>query len=134
MEHTITVTEWMAEFLEWLAKNNTPEELRQKVRDHLAEIKQQWETSKDSHIDLGYKWDPALEPNDGDDQWKRGGDCTLCRKVGYCLKKCRPNKLMKKITTPFLYNMYITEVPEAAAKQVAGMDPETLMKQLGVLQ
>lgn len=133
MEQTITVTEWMAEFIEW-AGTKTEDELRKLVRERLEEIKAQNETSQESHIDEGYKWDKALEPNDGVDQWKHGGDCTLCRKASYCLTKCRANKLLKKITTPFLYNLYLTEVPEAAAKQVAGMDPKELLKTMGVLQ
>lgn len=133
MEQTITVTEWMADFIEW-AGTKTEDELRKLVRERLEEIKAQNETSQESHIDEGYKWDIALEPNDGVDQWKHGGDCTLCRKASYCLTKCRANKLLKKITTPFLYNLYLTEVPEAAAKQVAGMDPKELLKTMGVLQ
>jgi len=133
MEQTITVTEWMADFIAW-AGTKTEDELRKLVRERLAEIKEQNETSQESHIDEGYKWDIALEPNDGVDQWKHGGDCTLCRKASYCLTKCRANKLLKKITTPFLYNLYLTEVPEAAAKQVAGMDPKELLKTVGILQ
>jgi len=133
MEQTITVSEWMADFIAW-AGTKSEEELRKMIREHLAEIKEDWETSKESHIDDGFKWDPVLEPNDGVEQWKRGGDCTLCRKASYCLKKCRPNRLLKKITTPFLYQQYLTEVPEAEAKQVAGLDTKTLLSQLGVLQ
>ena len=133
MEQTLTVTEWMADFIAW-AGTKTEEELRALVRERLEEIKKQNETSQESHIDEGYKWDKALEPNDGVDQWKHGGDCTLCRKASYCLTKCRANKLLKKITTPFLYNLYITEVPEAAAKQVAGMNPKELLKTVGLLQ
>jgi hypothetical protein len=132
-EVTLQVTEWMADFIGW-ANAQGEEKIRNMVREHLAEIKRQNEISKDSHVDEGFKWDDALEPNDGVDQWKHGGDCTLCRKVNFCGTKCRANKLLKKITTPFLYQQYITEHPEAAAKQIGGMDPEKLMKQLGVLQ
>lgn len=129
---TITVSEWMAEFIDW-AMNKGEDETRQMIREHLAEIKKEYETSKGSRIDSGFKWDKALEPNDGADQWKHGGDCNLCRKIDYCATKCRANKLLKKITTPFLYQKYLEENPDAAAKRVAGMDPESLMKQLGVV-
>lgn len=132
-EMTMQVSEWMADFIEWANKKGQ-DEIRQMIHDHLAEIKEQNETSKESRIDEGYKWDDALEPNDGADQWKHGGDCNLCRKVKYCGTKCRANKLLKKITTPFLYQQYLTENPEAAAKKMAGTDPESLMRQLGVVQ
>ena len=133
-EVTIQVTEWMADFIGWV-NTKKEEEIRSMIREHLAKIKEESEVSKDSHVDDGYKWDDALEPNDGVDQWKHGGDCNLCRKVKFCGTKCRANKLLKKITTPFLYNMYLEENPEAAAKATAnGLDSEKLMKQLGVLQ
>lgn len=104
------------------------------IREKLAEIKEQNETSGESHVDEGFKWDEALEPNDGVDQWKHGGDCNLCRKVNFCGTKCRANKLLKKITTPFLYQKYLDENPEAAARNVAAIDPRELAKQLGVVQ
>ena len=131
-EETLQVTEWMADFIEWTNAQGE-ETIRNMVREHLAEIKKQNEISQDSHVDEGFKWDDALEPNDGADQWKHGGDCTLCRKINYCGTRCRANKLLKKISTPFLYNQYITGNPEAAAKQISGIDPEKLLKQLGVI-
>ena len=132
-ETTVQVTEWMADFIEWANKKGQ-DEVRKMIRGHLAEIKEQNEVSKDSRIDEGFKWDSALEPNDNVDQWKHGGDCNLCRKQKYCMTKCRANKLLKKIVTPFLYQQYITENPEAVAKKMGGTDPDTLMKQLGVIQ
>ena len=132
-EQTVTVTEWMADFIQWV-DGKGEDEIRRIVREHLAEIKEQNETSQDAHIDEGYKWDDALEPNDNVDQWKHGGDCNLCRKSKYCMTKCRANKLLKKIATPLLYQLYLTENPEAVAKNKAGMNTESLMKQIGVLQ
>lgn len=132
-EKTVQVTEWMADFIGW-ANVKGEDEIRRMIREYLAELKEKNETSGDSHVDEGFKWDAALEPNDGNNQWKHGGDCNLCRKVGYCLKSCRPNRLLKKITTPYLYRMYITENPEAVAKNKEGINSEALMKQLGVLQ
>lgn len=132
-ELTLQVTEQMADFIGW-ANVKGQDEIRRLIREHLAEIKAQSEISKESRVDEGYKWDDALEPNDGVDQWKHGGDCNLCRKSSFCGAKCRANKLLKKIVTPFLYQMYLDENPEAAAKASGAMDPESMMKQLGVLQ
>jgi len=132
-EVTVQVTEPMAAFIGW-ANLKGQDEIRKMIREKLAEIKEQNETSGESHVDEGFKWDEALEPNDGLDQWKHGGDCNLCRKVNFCGTKCRANKLLKKITTPFLYQKYLDENPEAAARNVAAMDPRELAKQLGVVQ
>lgn len=133
-EYTIQVTEQMADFIGW-ANVKGQDEIRRLIREHLADIKAKSEVSKESHVDDGYKWDDALEPNDGVDQWKHGGDCNLCRKVNFCGAKCRANKLLKKITTPFLYQMYLDENPEAAAKAASGVfNTEEIMKQAGVLQ
>lgn len=132
-EIKIQVTENMAEFIEW-AQSKGEDEIRRMIREYLAELKEQSEISKKSRVNEGFKWDKALEPNDNNDQWKHGGDCNLCRKASYCLTKCRANKLLKKLTTPFLYQKYLDDNPEAAAKQMTNTDPESLMKQLGVLQ
>ena len=131
-EKTIQVTEKIADFIGW-ANTKGQDEVRRMIREHLAEIKEQYGKSKESHVDDGYEWDDALEPNDGVDQWKHGGDCNLCRKVDYCATQCRANKLLKKITTPYLYNIYLEENPDAAVKNGA-ITPEMLAKQLGVLQ
>lgn len=132
MENTVQVTEKMAAFIEW-AQSKGEEEVRKLIRDRLRMLKD--ECAKTSnHVDSdGYKWDDALEPNDGNNQWKYGGDCNLCRKLPYCLTKCRPNKLLKKITTPFLYECYLQENPEAVAKEAAGsVTPDDVIKGLGV--
>ena len=133
VERTVQVSEWMAEFIGWV-NTKGEDEVRKLVREKLAEIKAQNEVSKDSHVDEGFKWDNALEPNDDVDQWKHGGDCNLCRKVKYCTRKCRPNRLLKKIMTPYLYRMYLTENPEAIAKNPNGLTTEELMKMAGVIQ
>jgi len=132
-ENEIQVSEQMAEFIKW-AYDKGESEVRKMVRDHLAEMKAHAEATGNTHKKGEEGWDDALEPNDGNDQWKHGGDCNLCRKVQYCKKKCRANKLLKRVTTPLLYQAYLDDVPEAAAKHAAGFDNEKLMKQLGVLQ
>lgn len=133
-EVTVQVTEQMADFIGW-ANVKGEDEIRRIIREYLAKIKEESEVSKDSHVDEGFKWDEALEPNDDINQWKHGGDCNLCRKVAFCGTKCRANKLLKKIVTPYLYQLYLEENPEAAAKYGGnGMDTETLMRQAGVLQ
>lgn len=104
------------------------------VREYLAEIKEKNETSGESRVDDGFKWDDALEPNDGVDQWKHGGDCNLCRKIKFCGTKCRANRLLKKITTPFLYQKYLEDNPEAVVKNQQAINPEELAKQLGAVQ
>ena len=132
MENTVQVTEKMAAFVDW-ANEKGEDEVRKLIRDRLAMLKKESEKTS-NHVDSdGFKWDDALEPNDGVDQWKHGGDCNLCRKLSYCLTKCRANKLLKKITTPFLYECYIEEHPEVAAAEAAGsITPEQMLQQLGV--
>ena len=131
---TVQVTEQMADFINW-ANTKGQDEIRRLIREHLAKIKEDNEKSKESRVNDGYEWDDALEPNDGDKQWKNGGDCNLCRKASYCGAKCRANKLLKKITTPYLYNLYLEDCPEAAVKAASGgMNTEEVMKNLGVLQ
>lgn len=132
-EHTVQVTEQMAEFIKW-AGDKGEDEIRKMIRDHLVELKEHAEATNNTRKKGEVGWDAALEPNDGNDQWKHGGDCNLCRKASYCLTKCRANKLLKKVSTPLLYQAYLDDVPEAAAKHAAGFDNEALMKQLGVLQ
>ena len=123
----------MAEFIKW-AGDKGEDEIRKMIRDHLVELKEHAEATNNTRKKGEVGWDAALEPNDGNDQWKHGGDCNLCRKASYCLTKCRANKLLKKVSTPLLYQAYLDDVPEAAAKHAAGFDNEALMKQLGVLQ
>ena len=127
-EVTLQVNEWMADFIGWVNTKGI-NEVRDMIREHLAEIKKSNNTSGKSHVDEGFKWDDALEPNDGVDQWKNGGDCNLCRKVKFCATQCRANKLLKKITTPFLYQRYLDENPEVAAKrQGLSIKPEDVAK------
>lgn len=132
-EKTIQVTEQMAAFIGW-ANAKGEDEVRKMVREYLAELKEQNDVTKESRLEEGYKWNELLEPNDDVDQWDHGGDCNLCRKADYCLKKCRANKLLKSITTPFLYTKYLEETPEALAKSMGSTSPEALMKEIGVLQ
>ena len=133
-ETTIQVNENMADFISW-ANSKGEDEIRRLIREHLSEIKKQSEISGESRVDDGYQWDDAMEPNDDVDQWKHGGDCNLCRKADYCMTKCRANRKLKAVTTPYLYSLYLQDVPEAAAKSAsAGINTEALMRQAGVLQ
>jgi len=133
-EQTVQVTEQMADFIMW-ANGKGEDEIRKMIRDRLAELKAHAEATHNWKERKETGWDDALEPNDGNDQWKHGGDCNLCRKVDYCLTRCRANKLLKSVTTPFLYQAYLADVPEAAAKYgSSGINTEEIMKQAGVLQ
>ena len=133
MEQTIRVTEQMADFIGW-ANVKGQDEIRRMIREHLAELKAHAEDTANMRTKDDERWDDVLEPNDGNDQWRHGGDCNLCRKLAYCGTKCRANRLLKKITTPFLYQMYLADCPEAAAKNSLGINTEEIMKQAGVLQ
>ena len=132
MEETIRVTQSMADFIQW-ANDKGEDEIRRLIRERLAMLKEEC-AKTDNHTDAdGFKWDDALEPNDGVDQWKHGGDCNLCRKAEYCGAQCRSNKLLKKITTSFLYKCYLEENPETAVKESAGsLLPEDVVKELGI--
>lgn len=130
-EITLQVSEKMAKFIEW-ARSKGQEELTRMIHERLAELKE-WDAQNHGMRDLsGAKWDQILEPSDSPEQWKQGGDCNRCRRLSYCLKKCRANKTLKKITTPFLYEQYMAEVPEAAAQAVAGMTPEQVLDMMGI--
>lgn len=130
-EMTLQVSEKMAKFIEW-AKSKGQEELTRMIHERLGELKE-WDEKNHGMYDMsGFKWDPILEPSDEPEQWKHGGDCNRCRRISYCLKKCRANKTLKKITTPFLYEQYMAEVPEAAAQAVAGMTPEQVLDMMGI--
>ena len=131
-EMTVQVTETMADFIQW-ANDKGQEEIMKMVNDRILELKEFGKHYPHGQVDHdGFKWDDALEPNNGVEQWKYGGDCNKCRKVKYCLTKCRPNKLLKQITTPFLYQKYLEEHPEAAAKEVSkSITPEDVLKMVG---
>lgn len=115
---TVQVTETMASFIDW-AVNKGQEEIMRMIRERLAELKAWNDKNKPirRRDEDGFIWDDRLEPNDHVDQWMHGGDCNLCRKKNYCGTKCKANKLLKEITTPFLYAKYIEEHPEAAARE-----------------
>ena len=121
----------MAAFIDW-ANEKGQDEVRRLIRDRLAMLKEECSKTGNHKDSDGFKWDDALEPNDDVDQWKHGGDCNLCRRLNYCKTKCRPNRLLKEITTPFLYQAYIEEHPEVAAAEAGNITPEQLVQQLGV--
>lgn len=127
-EMTIQVTEQMGDFIGW-ANAKGQDEIMQMVSERLAKLKEFDRKCPHMTDPDGFRWDDALEPNENVDQWKHGGDCNKCRKVNYCLTKCRANKLLKRITTPFLYQAYLEEHPEAAAKEAKkSITPEDVLK------
>lgn len=127
-EMTIQVTEQMGDFIGW-ANAKGQDEIMQMVSERLAKLKEFDKECPHMTDPDGFRWDDALEPNENVDQWKHGGDCNKCRKVNYCLTKCRANKLLKRITTPFLYQAYLEEHPEAAAKEAKkSITPEDVLK------
>lgn len=127
-EMTVQVTESMGDFVQW-ANDKGQDEIMRIVRERLDELKEFDKTCPGQKDPNGFKWDAALEPNDDIDQWKHGGDCNKCRKIKYCLTKCRANRLLKQITTPFLYQKYLEEHPEAAAKEAKNsITPEDVLR------
>lgn len=127
-EMTIQVTEQMGDFIGW-ANAKGQDEIMRMVNERLAKLKEFDKECPHMTDPDGFRWDDALEPNENVDQWKHGGDCNKCRKVNYCLTKCRANKLLKRITTPFLYQAYLEEHPEAAAKEAKkSITPEDVLK------
>jgi len=127
-EMTVQVTENMANFIGW-ANAKGQDEVMKMVRERLEKLKDFDEKNPHMADADGFKWDKALEPNDGVDQWKNGGDCNKCRKIDYCMTKCRANRLLKQITTPFLYQAYLEDCPEAAAKEAGKtLRPEDVLK------
>lgn len=127
-EMTIQVTEQMGDFIGW-ANAKGQDEIMKMVSERLAKLKEFDRECPHMTDPDGFRWDDALEPNENVDQWKHGGDCNKCRKVNYCLTKCRANKLLKRITTPFLYQAYLEEHPEAAAKEAKkSITPEDVLK------
>lgn len=132
MENTVQVTEKMAAFVDW-AYNKGQDEVRRMIRERLDMLKEECGKNGGRVDSEGFKWDDALEANDGNDQWKHGGDCNLCRKVSYCLTKCRANKLLKAITTQFLYQCYLEENPEVMAEEAKKtITPDDVLKGMGV--
>lgn len=128
---TVQVTESMGDFIKW-ASEKGKEQVMDMIRERLLKLKEFDANNPHMKDENGFVWDQALDPNDGDNQWKHGGDCNKCRKVGYCLTKCRANKLLKNITTPFLYQCYLDEHPEIAAKEMHNrITPEDFVKMVG---
>ena len=111
-ERIVQVSERAAELIGWMNAKGI-DEVRKMIREHLAALKEAAE--KNPAEKNG--WDPVLEPNDGVDQWKHGGDCNMCRKADYCVNKCRANKTLKKITTPMLTQAYLQENPDKIGKE-----------------
>ena len=127
-EKTIQVTEKIGKFVDW-ANNKVQDEIMKMVRERLGMLKEECALKNGAPDSDGLKWDDTLEPNDWNDQWKHGGDCNLCRKLSYCMTQCRPNKLLKRVTTPFLYECYLQEHPEEVAQEAAnGITPEDMAK------
>jgi len=120
------------DFMSW-AISKGEEGLRKMVRDHLAEMKESVETARKSgEINVTF-WDDIIAPSDDRSQWRQGGDCTMCGKKAYCKTKCRANRTLKKATSPFLYQEYLAEYPEAEALIAAKkLTPEQLLKMLGI--
>lgn len=132
MDNTIRVTEKMAALIQW-ANDKGEDEVRRLLRERLAMLKEECALNHGKPDSDGNKWDDALEPNDGNDQWKHGGDCNLCRKLKYCGTQCRANKLLKKVSTSFLYDCYLQDNPQELMKEAAdGMTPEQLLNQMGI--
>ena len=124
----IQVTEKMAKFIEWVDSIGE-EEVRRRIREKIAELRDMPPHLRDKD---GLFWDIRLEPNDDGDQYRHGGDCNLCKRIKYCQTKCGANKALKKITTPYLYQMYLDENPEAAAQEAATkMTPDDVLKMVG---
>lgn len=125
MSKDILVTEKMAKFVEWL-NSFSEEDLRKRVREKIAELRDMPPNIRDEN---GFFWDIRLEPNDNNDQYRNGGDCNLCKRVKYCGKQCGANKVLKKIMTPYLYQLYLNENPEAAMEEAAKrITPDDVLK------
>lgn len=128
MNNEIQVTEKMAKFIDW-AQGLGEEEVRRRVRDKIIAVA---EMPFEARVNEGIEFDIRLMPNDGIDQYHNGGDCNLCKRKNYCSTQCGANKALKKITTPYLYQMYLDENPEVAAQEAAErMTPEDVLKMVG---
>lgn len=118
MEKTIQVTEEMAAFIKW-AEEKGLEEVRRILREKLQALKEHDEKAHGTKDEDGFVWDPQLEENDRNDQYHKGGDCNKCKRAKYCSTQCRPNRVLKAISTPILYQVYLSEHPELIAKGIA---------------
>ena len=114
-------------------KEKGQEEITRLIHGRLAELKATNEKTPGFRDRDGFAWNDLIEPSDSADQWKGGGDCNKCRRLSYCKKKCRANRLLKEITTPFLYQLYVDEHPEVAAEDAAkSITPEDMLKLAGI--
>ena len=128
MIEQMEVTEKMAKFIDWV-NGLGEEEVRKRIREKILELKDMPDMERKKE---GYEWDIRLEPNDGNTQFRFGGDCNLCKRKSYCATQCGANKALKKMTTPFLYQMYLDENPEVAAAEASErLTPEDVLKLVG---
>ena len=133
LKETYEVSEKMAKFIDWCYSLGE-EEVRRLVREKIYSLKEEMsKLPKGMKNSSGESWDDRLEPNDGPDQFRHGGDCNLCRKAKYCSTQCRANKLLKHVSTKFLYDCYLENHPEELVKEAAnGITPEEVLRKLGV--
>jgi len=131
-EMTVQVTEKMGKFVAWAAAKGQ-DEITRLVRERLAMMKEECARNNGMKDSDGFVWNDLLEPSGNPEQWKRGGDCNMCRRQPYCLKQCRANRLLKAIATPFLYGLYMNDNPDAVMSEAAKvLTPEMLLKQVGI--
>lgn len=125
---TVEVTPAMSEFIQWVYSKGE-KEIMNMIHDRLLALKEHDRKNPGMPDSNGFRWNDILDPNDRPEQWKVGGDCNRCRKIGYCMTKCRANQLLKKITTPFLYYAYIDEHPEVVAKEAKrSITPQDILR------
>ena len=60
--------------------------------------------------------------NAGTDQWKEGGNCNVCRRAGYCRKRCSEHRrYMERAIRQVIAESKIGQAMEAV-RQVAGSE------------
>jgi len=132
LKDEVTISGKMAALVKWVTDIGE-DETRRLIRERLMMLKEECAARGGKPDSDGYKWDDAMEPNDGVDQWKHGGDCNMCRKVDYCGTQCRANKLLKQVSTQFLYECYLQANPQELMSEAAsGLTPEKVLEQLGI--
>lgn len=133
LRETYEVSEKMAKFIDWCYSLGE-EEVRRLVREKIYSLKEEMsKLPKGMKNSSGESWDDRLEPNDGPDQFRHGGDCNLCRRAKYCGTQCKPNKLLKGITTMYLYEKYVDEHPEAMEEDIKkNLTPDDLLRMVGI--
>lgn len=131
MADDIIVSERVAALIQW-ANEKGQDEIRSMICNRLVMLKEECAANHGMPDSDGFRWDDALEPNEGNEQWKHGGDCNMCRRLDYCKTQCRANRLLKQFSTRFLFDAYLHEHPEEVAKEAAnGLTPEQLIERLG---